>query len=186
MKKMPSARLLRRLIDYDPATGEMRWKERDPWMFNAASDQLDRICKAWNAQFAGKPCFYKKMPNGYLTGSIMNRQYYAHRVAYAVSNEQPLTSQIDHINGKRSDNRLCNLRAVTASENLRNMRRSKANKSGVTGVFYDEANDLWVSSIRAHGRNKHIGRFARKEDAIAARKAAERKYGFHPNHGRAA
>jgi len=162
----------------------MKWRPRPTWMFNAAPDQIGRIAKAWNAQFAGKACCYKKLPNGYLVGSIMNKTYYAHRVVYALGMGKWPESQIDHINGIRSDNRFSNLRAVTQMENSRNMRRSKANKSGVTGVFWNKGHQKWTAHIRAQKQSRWLGNFARREDAIAARKAAERKYGFHPNHGR--
>jgi len=34
------------------------------------------------------------------------------------------------------------------------------------------------------GKTIHLGRFDKFEDAVAARKAADIKYGFHPNHGK--
>ena len=34
------------------------------------------------------------------------------------------------------------------------------------------------------GRMIYIGTFEQKDDAIKARKKAEQKYGFHPNHGK--
>ena len=44
-----------------------------------------------------------------------------HRAIWAWHNGRLPTMQIDHINGKRFDNRIENLREVTQSENMRNM-----------------------------------------------------------------
>ncbi|QDP61702.1 MAG: hypothetical protein Unbinned4466contig1000_14 [Prokaryotic dsDNA virus sp.] len=84
----------------------------------------------------------------------------------------------------RTDNRLCNLRKVTRVENSRNAAIGKNNKSGCTGVHLNKNNKNWVASIKVNGKGILIGSFKNKEEAIKARKEAERKYGFHPNHGR--
>ena len=91
--------------------------------------------------------------------------------------------QIDHINHIRDDNRRCNLREVTRSENMRNRTKYKNNTSGVTGVSLHKPNSKWLSNIRINGKLKHLGYFNDINDAIYARKAAEIKYGFHANHG---
>ena len=59
----------------------------------------------------------------------------------------------------------------------------KANTSGVTGVCFSKKGNKWFARIRLDGKSKHLGSFADKQDAIEARKDAEIKYGFHPNHG---
>ncbi|MBC2267665.1 hypothetical protein HCB38_07555 [Listeria sp. FSL L7-0083] len=50
------------------------------------------------------------------------------------------------------------------------------NKSGVTGVSYDNERNRWIAQITFRGEHKHLGRFIKKEDAIKARKEAEEKY----------
>jgi hypothetical protein len=37
----------------------------------------------------------------------------------------------------------------------------------------------------ADGKYLHLGYFDRFDDAVSARKSAEKKLGYHPNHGRA-
>ena len=44
--------------------------------------------------------------------------------------------------------------------------------------------DRWVAQIKVDGKNKHLGYYVDKQDAIDVRKAAEKQYGFHANHGR--
>lgn len=56
------------------------------------------------------------------------------------------------------------------------------NKAGVTGVFKQE-NGIWRSYMQANGETIRLGNFKYKWDAICARKSAERKHGFHENHG---
>lgn len=94
---------LRQLVEYDPETGSLIWKQRDG---NA------RL----NSKLAGKPAF-AQLSDGYLTGRIKGKNYKAHRIAWAVAYGEWPQGQIDHINGDRSDNRLPNLRVVSNSEN---------------------------------------------------------------------
>lgn len=89
---------------------------------------------------------------------------------------------IDHINGDPSDNRLENLRNVSHEVNGRNLARRKNNTSGVTGV--SRHGSKWVARICPSRRTIYIGIFDSFDDAVAARRAAEVKYGYHPNRGR--
>jgi hypothetical protein len=79
---------------------------------------------------------------------------------------------VDHINHNTLDNRACNLRVVTYSENNHNASVRKDNKSGYRGVTWDNKSNKWRASIRVDGTNHHIGFFANKHDAIMAREAA--------------
>lgn len=173
-------KILRELLDYDPATGEFLWRVRGE---NQIS-QL-RIRSSWNTRYAGKPALTAKNSDGYLAGTIMSCGFLAHRVAWAYHyGEWPL-GEIDHINGDRTDNRLQNLRVVTKLENARNQKRASNNSTGVTGVQWRRDSNKWRAVITVAGRHKNLGSFNKKSDAIAARRAAEREFGYHKNHGRA-
>jgi hypothetical protein len=91
---------------------------------------------------------------------------------------------IDHIDGNRANNRLQNLRSVTKSENGRNTKIRADNTSGAHGVFWDRDLGKWRSRVKVDGRDVYLGAFEKLDDAIASRRAAEPKHGYHPNHGR--
>lgn len=178
--------VLQTLLDYDAQSGRLFWRERAARFFHDKS-RCSAIGQAqqWNGQFAGKETFNGATKSGYLKGAIFGRTYLAHRVVWAlVRGSWP--QEIDHINGDRSDNRICNLRSVTTSENNRNRALSTLNKSGRIGVFWWEKYQVWRASIRTDGKQIHLGTFHSKAEAIAVRAAAEKRYGYHPNHGRAA
>lgn len=135
---------------------------------------------------AGKPALaYQDLRHGYLTGSLFNRHISAHRVVFALTHGAWPAGEVDHINGNRTDNRPANLRDVPHRENLKNAKRAINNTSGTTGVTFDSTHGKWVARIAATGnRNRHVGCFVSKSEAVAARKAAEALHGYHPNHGR--
>lgn len=184
-KKMPSARMLGRLIDYVQETGELRWKERPVWMFKVGHIDRKSMARMWNDRYAGKLAFTAISGPGYAVGRILDSAYPAHRIIWRMETGD-CPEFIDHINGDRTDNRIENLRAVTRMENHQNMARSKINTSGVTGVTWNRNARKWQASIRCGEEKVHLGLFACIEEAAKVRKAAERKFGFHPNHGRVA
>lgn len=55
----------------------------------------------------------------------------------------------------------------------------KNNKSGMKGIWWDESRQMWQAYIQLHGKRKQLGRYVKKEDAIAARREAEELY-FEP------
>ena len=59
----------------------------------------------------------------------------------------PLPKAIDHINGHGWDNRGCNLRAATGSQNQGNRRFSKNNTSGFRGIHWHKRDKVWVAAI---------------------------------------
>ena len=84
--------------------------------------------------------------------------------------------QVDHINGNGLDNRRCNLRLVTHSQNQMNRRGAQANgTSGVRGVSFNKAAGKWVAYIQAEGKHIYLGKFADKGSAVAARVEAAAK-----------
>lgn len=171
----------RELLEYDPETGAFKWKRRDSRHFAGTPGRTSSHAAAnWNARYAGKPALTAKTCDGYLHGNIHNRRVKAHRVAWLVVHGEWPDGQIDHINGDRSDNRISNLRVVSDAENKRNAKLYSTNKTGVPGVSWDRARGKW----QAQCLRKPLGRFDTFEEAVAARREAERAGNFHPNHGR--
>lgn len=156
---------LRKAFVYDPETGSLTWATRAS---NRVRDDL-------SAGYVND--------KGYHSVYFGGRNYPAHRIAWLLHYGQFPTGQIDHINGIRGDNRIANLRDVPSSENQKNTRLDKRNKSGVSGVRWRDDRSCWEASIRVAGKLIQLGRFQEMSVAIAARKDAERLYGFHENHG---
>lgn len=171
--------LLRKLIEYDPATGELRWLPRPESMFSRR-----RLWMTWNTRYAGKPALTVVDSTGYKYGRLFDRKCYAHRVAIALmTGEWP--EEVDHIDGDRSNNLASNLRPVSHKVNQRNIKLGTRNTSGAIGVYLSRGKK-WCAQISVDGKRRSLGYFASKEEAIAARKAADKLYGFHENHGRGA
>jgi hypothetical protein len=170
--EMPSQAELHRVLEYFPETGKFVWRHRP------------EARQSWNTRYAGKQALTSRY-KGYLWGNVLgSRTLLAHRIAFKYAfGREPF--QIDHINGDRSDNRLCNLREVTCSENRRNSARPRNNTSGIIGVSRVPSGN-WLAQIKVGGIIRSLGTYQSREEAGAARKAAEERLGFHPNHGRAA
>jgi len=121
---------------------------------------------------------------GYAQIGIYGKRRAAHRLAYLYMTGEFPPNEIDHINGVKDDNRWCNIRAVTRTENLQNRRIHRTNTSGTMGVTWHKGNKKWRALITIDRKQILIGYFDVKEDAISARKLAEVEHNFHPNHGR--
>ena len=153
-------------LSYNPETGVLLWKD-DGY-----------------ANIRGEAGFiWEQGRTKYRQVSIFGRRLYAHRIAWLLYGGEWPGGDIDHINGNGLDNRIRNLRVVSRSDNIRNCRLSKNNKSGVNGVFWCRQNNKWRAVIKYKRKNYYLGFFTDICDAKKARKKAERDFGFHPNHG---
>ena len=181
----PTPELLRKLLRYDPDTGLLFWRERSPGYFNAtATRSAERTCNNWNARYANKEALIAINSEGYKQGYIFSVAHKAHRVIWALSMGVHPSDEIDHINHNRADNRLTNLRDVSRAGNAKNKKMASNNTSGHTGVYHATGGVKWVAIIGVKNKLRHLGTFEFITDAIEARKEAEIKYGYHPNHGR--
>lgn len=154
-----TAEKLRETLSYDPETGEFTW------MVRLSSRRMP-------GQSAGTPC-----KNGYKHISVLGRMYYAHRLAWFYVHGEWPPECIDHINGKRSDNRIANLRLATVSQNNANSKLPCSNTSGFKGVVWLPKNRKWRAQIKRHRKMFHLGCFDSKEAAAAAYRAAA--VGYH-------
>jgi hypothetical protein len=168
-KNLPSIEYLHKRLRYEPETGKLFWRD----------------CEEIHGRGRALPTetFTLICRKGYHVGSLNGRHLKAHRVAWALYNGEWPSGQIDHINGHRRDNRICNLRSVTNLENCRNMSMKTSNKSGVTGVHWQKRLKKWQATITILGMRKHLGFFDALNDAANARSVALSEYGFSPRHG---
>jgi hypothetical protein len=77
---------------------------------------------------------------------------------------------VDHINGDGLDNRMCNLREATVSQNNRN-RPLRGSRTGYRGV-YIKAPGRWHARLKLNGKNLYLGSFGDPADAARAYDAA--------------
>lgn len=120
---------------------------------------------------------------GYLSVSICNKQYLAHRIIYKmVTGEWP--EHVDHINHNKQDNRWTNLRSIPQEENNRNMPNQLNSKTGSIGVSLHKPTGKYRAYISIKGKAKHLGLFDSVAAAKAARDDANIRYGYHTNHGK--
>ena len=152
-KELPPVETLRKLLDYDEVTGEVIWKQR--------ASTRRRPGDVAGGVSSGK----------YARIGIEGQQYLLHRIIWKLyTGEEP--GYIDHLNGNKLDNRICNLNSTTSSQNNFNRSKNYRNTSGHRGVTLIRRNlkKRWLVQLS----KKHIGHFATFEEAVEARLQAER------------
>jgi len=124
--------------------------------------------------------------DGYLRVGLNKRVFQQHVVVWVLVHGHAPTSEIDHINGIKDDNRPENLRIVSHTENCQNRRLGVANKTGCLGVLTPvgqttkfQARILNPSS----NRRTVIGSFKTFKGAVIARKFMQSEFGYHRFHG---
>ena len=158
-----------RLFTYDRETGVLYWRIR-----NSNNTRRNYV--------AGS---IKGNNNGYRRVRIKGKIYMEHRIIMMLCfGHIPENAEIDHINHVRDDNRLCNLRFVTRSDNSRNKSVSSKSTTGVTWVHFSRARKKYVAQTRVNRKTMHLGIFKTLEEAAAARAEANLKFKFNNNHGK--
>lgn len=79
---------------------------------------------------------------------------------------------VDHRNGNGLDNRRCNLRTASNSQNQRNKRGGSGGSSRFKGVTWRERGQKWEAQIHTGGRWLYLGQFQDERDAALAYNAA--------------
>jgi hypothetical protein len=175
-KQYPKQEELRKFFNYDPETGIFTWKERQKGHWPSGKYQKMN-CVTWNSQYAGKVAG-SKHESGYTIIQFGTRNLRAHRLAWIYMNGDAPFGDLDHINRVKDDNRICNLRIVDRSQNMRNYLLCKNNTSGVRGVSWNKQFFRWDVNIKVGMKNIHIGVYKDFDDAVKARYEAEVKYNF--------
>lgn len=112
---------------------------------------------------------------GYAMRRIRNRKVLMHRIIIGEGNCWLM--DIDHKNGNRLDNRRCNLRVCTRSQNQQNRRMMSNNTSGYKGVCWDTQAGKFRARIHLlSGKSVYLGVFDKAEDAGMTYNAAAIKH----------
>ncbi len=103
--------------------------------------------------------------HGYLCVSINNKEYRLHRIAWYLANGSFPSKTIDHINGIKTDNRLCNLRDV--SQRVNNTNKSFHRSGRLVGAWMakDRTRKVWRSAIGVSGKRKFLGGYETEREA---------------------
>lgn len=149
-------------FSYNPKTGEICWKE----------PTCPRI-KA--GQVAG--CVTKE---GYLRVSFKGGCIAQHRLAWLLHYGEWPDGDIDHINRKRSDNRIENLRIATPKENARNREYRKPGqmRHGGSGVTYHKRSGKFQVQVHCPKRGGPVygGLFECEIDALSKAESLRREF----------
>jgi len=110
---------------------------------------------------------YTDSRNGYRYICIDRVDYFEHNLIWFMCYGQWPSGnlEIDHINRVRDDNRLCNLRLATRSQNNANMKLRKDNRTGCRGVYFNSKSRKFIVQVTKEGVTKTVGRFDSLEEA---------------------
>lgn len=129
--------------------------------------------KKWEILQRGKIGRVWLCPKGYPKAEWERKEHFVHRILMGFP-EAP--EQVDHINGVKHDNRMSNLRIVTALENQMNRGFRKTNKSGVIGVSWKKDKSIWEAKLCVGGKVVHRSTHKELKDAATARQDAVREH----------
>lgn len=157
--------LVKEFLDYNPENGVFKWRK-------------GRAGTARKGTVAGWV-----LNNGYMHLELFAKPYKLHRLAWIYFYGNWPDGQIDHIDGNKCNNAISNLRVVGPADNTKNKRIYSCNKSGVSGVYWDKKAGKWRACIRVNRKLHNLGYFTDLNEAAVCRKEAEKRFGFHENHG---
>lgn len=134
----------------------------------------------WLSQW--KWCYYcgKKNNTGYAMrvdcSNQKRRQIQMHIAIMRQHQRWGHKRQVDHINTCGCDNRKVNLRLVTRSKQNAHKGPRSDNTSGIIGVRWHKRDCRWYAQIMVNKKQKHLGYFINKKDAVTKRRKAEIKH----------
>lgn len=162
---MLDSKELKSRLNYDPETGVFTWLSVAPYGKYKVGD-IAGHCQS----------------DKYVRITIDGTLHSAHRLAILYCTGK-WPNVVDHIDGDPSNNKIINLRDSTMLDNSKNQKKNKNNRSGLSGVHWNNNRSKWYVTVSALGSRKFLGSFVDVGDAIKARKKYNSKNGFSYNHG---
>lgn len=148
-------------LSYDADNGLFKWKIK-PSMAVNAGDEAGWVCRI----------------HGYRKIRLKDRDWHANKIAILLTTGQWPSSEVDHINGIRSDDRLVNLRVASHAENIQNSKTRSDNVSGLKGANFDKRSGRYKATITVNGNRIHLGMFGSAMEAhMAYCEAAKQHFG---------
>ena len=145
------------LFDYNPETGEFRYKIR-----KGGRASVGKLA----GHFDGR----------YFRIEINGRTYQASRIAWLWYTGEWPKEEIDHKDGNTCNNRFLNLRPASRADNCQNRGIHRNNTSGVKGVSFYKRNGKWRCRIAVNNKAIHLGYFVTIEEASEAYANAAREH----------
>jgi uncharacterized protein YeaC (DUF1315 family) len=154
MTESEEIEMLRQIIAYDPNSGVIT---------RIASPIKNCI---------GRPVGTKDS-QGYLVTRIQRKFYRCHRLAWALFYGKWPDGEVDHFDGDKANNRICNLRDVEHKHNIHNQSRPQGNNPYI-GVHWSKQSQKWLAAIKKDGKINKLGSFMTPEAARDAYLEAKR------------
>lgn len=137
---------LQNQLHYDPFAGVFYW--------------LKNKTGGWKAGLAvGYKASSKKK---YIPVTYRGKHYLAHRLAWALYHGEWPSGQIDHIDGNPFNNRIDNLRIVSARENMMNQ---KKHRDGRLYGAHKRPNGRYTSLVRINNKLVCLGTYDTAKEA---------------------
>jgi hypothetical protein len=144
MRQIPIERL-REVLTLDEKTGDLYWKSK-------IASKVVVGTKAGSVRH-----------DGYTFIQIDKTPLLAHHIVFALTHGRWPELELDHINGNPADNRACNIREATRSENNYNRVTPSHNTSGIKGVFKQKRGTTWTVRLTVNKVLRRVGGFETKE-----------------------
>jgi hypothetical protein len=142
--------LLKRVLDYDPATGFFAWK--------VALSKRVRVGERAGAIGS----------NGRRYLAVLGEKHLAHRLAWFYQTGSWPTGNIVPKNGHYDDVSFENLSEETVAETAQKGVIRSSNTSGYKGVSWSTGKGKWVATLTHDHKRHHLGYFDTSQDASAA------------------